>query len=316
MDGRVVVHEPSVVAISSSDQRIVAVGEEAQDMLGKTPDTLNAVRPIVGGVVADFAVTRSLLKILLARVTTSFQLLRPDLMLTVPSTSTPVERKATLEVALEAGAAHAYIVDAPLAAAIGAGIAVSSAAGNVLLHMGAEITETAVISLGGIVSTEGKRVGGNTINEAIKEYIRTKHNLVVGELTAETVKKEIASATELKNELRMEISGRDLIFGLPRTVFLDSNELYPSLEPILTSITSVVRGALERTPPELSSDVIDKGLTLTGGGARLRNFDKYLTMQTGIPAHLAEEPEYCAVRGAGVVLENLNLWRRSVTTKS
>ncbi len=315
-NGSVAFTEPTIVVLSASDERIVAIGNEAHEMLGKTPETVISIRPISGGVISDFSIAKAFLKIQFSKLSQSFELLRPDVMIAVPSGSTSVERRAALEVALEAGAAHAYIVEATLAAAIGAGVAVSSPAGNVILHMGADVTEAAVISLGGVVAYESKRVGGNTINQAIKQHLKNKHGLIIGDATAEEIKQKIATAVVTTDDRELEISGRDLTFGMPRNVVVKTKEIHTAISPILELLSAVVESALEKTPPELSSDVIDKGIVLTGGGARLSKFDKFLTLTTGIPSHLAEDPELCAVRGAAVVLENLNLWKRSIITKS
>ena len=315
-DGTIVVNEPTIVALSADSEKIVAVGKEALSMLGKTPETVLQEKPVVGGVVANFSVAKAFLKIEFAKLSKSFELLRPDVMLTVPSGSTSVEKRAALEMALESGASHAYIVDATLAAAIGAGVAVSSPSGNVVLHVGADVTEAAVLSLGGIVAFQSKRVGGNTINTHIKSFLKKEYGLVVGDVTCEEIKSKLVSAIAPTEHKEMEISGRDLTFGMPRNITIKDSALFAVTEPVFEEIVSVLEIALGDTPAELSSDVIDKGIVLTGGGSYVTRFDRYITNTTGIPAHLAEDPELCAVRGAAVVLENLNLWKRSIITKA
>lgn len=315
-DGSIVVNEPTIVALSADTEKIVAVGKEALSMLGKTPETVVQEKPVVGGVIANFSVAKAYLRIEFAKLSKSFELLRPDVMLTVPSGSTSVEKRAALEMALESGASHAYIVDATLAAAIGAGVAVSSPSGNVVLHVGADVTEAAVLSLGGIVAFQSRRVGGNTINTHIKSFLRKEYGLIVGDVTCEEIKRKLVSATVLTDHREMEISGRDLTFGMPRNITLKDTVLHEVTAPVFEEIVSVLEIALGDTPAELSSDVIDKGIVLTGGGSYITHFDRYITNTTGIPAHLAEDPELCAVRGAAVVLENLNLWKRSIITKA
>lgn len=313
-DGSIVIQEPTIVALSADDEKIVAVGKEALDMLGKTPETVIQQSPVVGGVVANFSVAKAFLKIEFAKLSKSFEFMRPDVMLTVPSGSSSVERRATLEVALEAGAAHAYIVETPLAAAIGAGVAVSSAAGNVILHVGADVTESAVVSLGGTIVSQSKRIGGNTLNQVIKQFVKKKHGLIIGDLSCEELKQRLVSAIPETEPREMQISGRDATFGMPRHITINSKELSSATKPVLEDIVSVLESSLGETPAELSSDIIDKGIILTGGGACIKHFDRFVTNATGIPAHLAEDPQLCSIRGAAVVLENLNLWKRSIIT--
>jgi rod shape-determining protein MreB len=310
-----VANEPTVVAISADDNKVVAVGEDAKRMLGRTPETLIASRPMREGVIADYQVTEAMLKYFIGKVIGRFQFIKPDVMICVPAGCTQVERRAALDATLQAGAAHAYLIDEPLAAAIGAGIPVSAPSGHMILDIGGGAAEAAVISLGGVVVSKSVRVAGNKIDEAIQSYMKKKHNLIVGDQTAETIKMNIGSATKLKKTKNMEISGRDQVFGLPRSVKVTSDEITEAIKPVLMQIISTVKGVLEDTPPELASDIIDKGIVMSGGTSTLKNFDKLMTKETGVPAHVAEDALFCVVRGTGVVMENIELWRRSVVTK-
>jgi rod shape-determining protein MreB len=310
-----VTNEPTVVAISSDDNKVVAVGEEAKKMLGRTPEALIASRPMRDGVIADYQITEAMLRYFIGKVVGRFQFFKPDVMVCVPAGCTQVERRAALDATLSAGAAHAYLIDEPLAAAIGAQIPVSAPSGHMIVDIGGGSTEAAVISLGGVVCHKSVRVAGNKIDEAIQTYLKKKHNLVIGDQTAEDIKLKIGSAIPLAKIEKLEISGRDLVFGLPRTVVLTSNEVTEAMKPVLTQIIGAVKGVLEDTPPELAADIIDKGIIMSGGTSLLRGFDKLMTEETGVPAHVADEPLLCVVRGTGLVLENIELWKRSVTTK-
>lgn len=311
----IVANEPTVVAISAIDNKVVAVGNEAKQMLGRTPDTLIAMRPMREGVIADYHVTESMLKYFIGKVTGRIQLIKPDVMVCVPAGCTQVERRAALDAALSAGAGHAYLIDEPLAAAIGANIPVSAPSGHMIVDIGGGTAEAAVISLGGVVIHKSVRVAGNKVDEAIQSYLKKKYNLIVGDQTAEDIKIKLGSATPLTKEERMEISGRDLVFGLPRSIIITSNDITEAMHPILLQMIGAVKGVLEDTPPELASDIIDKGIIMSGGSSTLRNFDKLMTEETGVPSHVAEEALFCVVRGTGLVLENIELWKRSITTK-
>lgn len=319
----IVANEPTVVATSVDDNKIVAVGDEAKKMLGRTPEALNASRPMREGVIADYQATETMLKYFIAKASSSgsgankfiSKLLKPDVMVCVPAGCTQVERRAALDATISAGAAHAYLIDEPLAAAIGAGIPVSAPSGHMIVDSGGGSTEAAVISLGGVVVHKSARVAGTKIDEAIIQYLKKKHNLVIGDTTAEDIKIKIGSAVKLPKEEKLEISGRDLVFGLPRTVTITSTEITDAIKPVLMLMIGAVKAVLEDTPPELASDIIDKGIVMSGGTSSLRNFNKLLTEETGVPAHVADEPLLCVVRGTGLVLENIELWKRSVTTK-
>jgi rod shape-determining protein MreB len=309
------VNEPTVVAISAEDNKVVAVGEEAKRMLGRTPEALIASRPMKDGVIADYQVTEAMLRYFIGKVIGRFQLFKPNVMVCVPAGCTQVERRAALDATLSAGAAHAYLIDEPLAAAIGAQIPVSAPSGHMIVDIGGGSTEAAVISLGGVVVHKSARVAGNKIDESIQNYLKKKHNLIIGDTTAEDIKLKIGSALPLAKEEKLEISGRDLVFGLPRTVTISSSEVTEAINPILMQIIGAVKAVLEDTPPELAADIIDKGIVMSGGSSILRNFDKLMTNETGVPAHTADEPLFCVVRGTGLVLENIELWKRSVTIK-
>ena len=310
-----IANEPTVVAISSEDNKVVAVGEDAKKMLGRTPESLIASRPMREGVIADYQVTEAMLRYFIGKVVGRFQFIKPDVMICVPAGCTQVERRAALDATLSAGAAHAYLIDEPLAAAIGAGIPVSAPSGHMIVDIGGGATEAAVISLGGVVAHKSVRVAGNKIDEAIQTYLKKKHNLIVGDQTAEDIKLKIGSATPLVKEEKLEISGRDLVFGLPRSLTVVSTDITEAIRPTLLTIIGTVKAVLEDTPPELAADIIDKGIVMSGGSSLLRNFDKLLSEETGVPAHVAEEPLFCVVRGTGLVMENIELWKRSVTTR-
>jgi rod shape-determining protein MreB len=311
----IVANEPTVVAISADDNKVLAVGEDGKRMLGRTPESLIASRPMREGVIADYLVTEAMLKYFIGKVMGRIQLLKPDVMICVPAGCTQVERRAALDATLAAGAGHAYLIDEPLAAAIGAGIPVSAPSGNMIVDIGGGAAEAAVISLGGVVVHKSVRVAGNKVDESIQEFLKKKHNLIIGDQTAEFIKIKIGSAIKLTKEEKLEISGRDLVFGLPRSVVVSSNEVTEAITTPLLQIIGSVKGVLEDTPPELAADIIDKGIVMSGGTSLLRNFDKLLTEETGVPAHIAEDPMLCVVRGTGVVLENIELWKRSVSTK-
>jgi rod shape-determining protein MreB len=310
-----IANEPTVVAISSEDNKVVAVGEDAKRMLGRTPESLIASRPMREGVIADYQVTEAMLRYFIGKVMGRFQFIKPNVMICVPAGCTQVERRAALDATLSAGAAHAYLLDEPLAAAIGAGIPVSAPSGHMIVDVGGGAAEAAVISLGGVVVHKSVRVAGNKVDESIQNYLKKKHNLIVGDQTAEDIKIKIGSATPLPKEEKLEMSGRDLVFGLPRSLIITSSEVTEAMRATLLQIIGAVKAVLEDTPPELAADIIDKGIVMSGGTSLLRNFDKLMTEETGVPAHVAEDPMLCVVRGTGLVMENIELWKRSVTTK-
>ena len=308
----IVTREPSVVAVSD-DNHIVAVGEEAREMIGRTPGNITAIRPMKDGVIADYVITEAMLRYFIKKAGRSFT--KPDVMISVPSGVTSVEKRAVRDAALKAGAREAYLIEEPLAAAIGANVPISGPSGNLIIDIGGGTSEIAVISLGGIVVARSVRVGGNRFDEAIANYVRKKYNVMIGDRTAEEVKIQIGTALPLERELHMEVRGRDLIAGLPRTVPLTSSEVMEALEQPLQQIVGAVRGVLEETPPELSSDIIDKGMVMSGGGALLRNIDKLLTQVTGVPCHVAENALNCVALGTGLALEHFEFFRKSLVQK-
>ena len=311
----IVANEPTVVAVKIDDGQVIEVGNAAKEMLGKTPGNIRASRPMRDGVIADYRVTEAMLRYFIQRVCGRVFLFKPEVMICVPAGCTQVERRAALDATLAAGAAHAYLIEEPLAAAIGAGIPVSAPSGHMILDIGGGAAEAAVISLGGVVTHKSIRVAGNKIDEAIQSYLKKKHNIIVGDQTSEEIKIKLASAVELAKEEKMEISGRDLVFGLPRSIPVSSTDITEAISGILSQIVGTVKAVLEDTPPELAADIIDKGITMSGGTSMLRNFDKLMTEETGVPCQVAEDALYCVVKGTGVVMENLDLWKRSVTTK-
>lgn len=311
----IVMNEPTVVAVGLDDDKVVAVGNEAREMLGRTPGNIMASRPMRDGVIADYRVTEAMLRYFLNKVVGNGLLFKPEVLISVPAGVTQVERRAVYNAAVSAGARTVYMIDQPLAAAIGAGVPIGDASGNMILDMGGGAAEAAVISLGGVVVSRSVRIAGNKIDEAIAGYIRRRHNLIIGEQTAEKVKLKIGSATPLKKEEKMEVKGRDSVSGLPRNIEVTSTEVSEGMSQPLSKIVEMVKRVLEEVPPELSSDIIDKGLVMSGGTAQLRNFDRLLTEQTNVPAFVAEEPMMCVAKGTGVVIENLDLYKRSLSTR-
>ena len=308
----IVAREPSVVAVSD-DNHIVAVGEEAREMIGRTPGNISAIRPMKDGVIADYVITEAMLRYFIRKAGRA--LTKPDVMISVPSGVTSVEKRAVRDAALKAGAREAYLIEEPLAAAIGANVPISGPSGNLVIDIGGGTSEIAVISLGGIVVARSVRVGGNRFDEAIANYVRKKYNVMIGDRTAEEVKMQIGTAMPLERELHMEVRGRDLIAGLPRTVPLTSSEVMEALEQPLQQIIGAVRAVLEETPPELSSDIIDKGMVMTGGCSLLRNIDKLLTQVTGVPCHVAENALNCVALGTGLALEHFDFFRKSLVQR-
>ena len=308
----IVIREPSVVAISESNH-IVAVGEEAREMIGRTPDNISAIRPMKDGVIADYVITEAMLRYFIRKAGRTFT--KPDVMVCVPSGVTSVEKRAVRDAALKAGARDAYLIEEPLAAAIGANVPISGASGNMVIDIGGGTSEIAVVALGGIVVSRSLRVGGNRFDEAITAYIRRKYNLMIGERTAEEVKIAIGTALPLERELTLDVRGRDLIAGLPRTIPLTSSEIMEAMEKPLQQVVTAVRAVLEETPPELASDIIDKGMVMTGGGALLRNMDRLLTQVTGVPCHVAENALNCVALGTGLAMEHFDFFKGSLVQR-
>jgi len=308
----VVVNEPSVVALQVEDNRIVAIGTEAKKMIGRTPDSIVAAHPLKDGVIANYNISETMLRYFINQVSGKIRLGKPEVMIAVPVGITSTERRAVIDATLAAGAKQAYLIKQPIAAALGAGIPIATASGNMIIDIGGGTTEVAVIALGDVVAASSARVGGNKIDAAIAAFIRKKHNLIVGEQTAEEIKKRIGSAIEPKKEMKMEVSGSNAITGLPESIIITSEDLVKAIKAPLTDIIATVKSVLQQTPPELASDVMDKGIIISGGGALLRNIDTMLTKVTGVPCQVAEEPETCVVKGAGIAVEHLDAYKKSV----
>jgi rod shape-determining protein MreB and related proteins len=308
----IVLQEPSMVAISSVDGKIVAVGNEARTMLGRTPETIDVMRPMRDGVIADYMVTEAMLRYFISKVVGRFPLVRPIIMISVPVGVTSVESRAVHDAAIQAGGREAYLLPEPLAAALGAGLPIDTPSGNMVVDLGGGTCEAAIISLNGIVVSASSRVGGNKIDDAISAYARRKYNLVIGDQTAEEVMIAIGSALPMEEELIMEIKGRDQVAGLPRTIEVTSSEVTEAMTEPLAAIVGTVRSVLEKTPPELASDVIDRGMVLAGGGALLRNLDRLLAQESGVPCFVADNPIGCVALGAGNALENLEILKRTM----
>lgn len=306
----IVLQEPSVVAISVRDNKIVAVGKDAAEMIGRVPESIEVTRPVRDGVIADYTVTEAMLRHFIRKVIGRNPLLRPQIMMSTPKGVTSVERRAVYDAAIQAGAKEAYLIPEPLAAAYGAGMPINTPTGNMVVDMGGGTSEAAVVSMNDIVVWSSVRVGGNRIDQAIIAYVRKKYNLIIGEHTAEGLKIQIGSATTLEDELTMDVRGRDQVTGLPKTISVTSEEVTEAIRDPLAAIMGAVRQTLEKTPPELASDIIDRGMVLTGGGAQLRNVDQLLTQETGVPCFAAENPIACVAIGAGRALENLDVMRR------
>jgi len=312
----IVLNEPSVVAISLNDRQILAVGEEAKEMLGRTPDTIVASRPLREGVIADYKTTEAMLKYFINKAVGNIRLFRPEVMVAVPAGITSTERRAVIDATIAGGAKAAYIIKEPIAAAIGANIPIGSASGHMIIDLGGGTSEMAIISLGGIVANTSVRIGGNRFDIAIMEHIRRKYNLAIGERSAEEIKIGIGSALYLQKKMSMEVRGRDMISGLPRTITASSDDVTEAIQTELEGIIASVKSVLQSTPPELSADVIDKGIVLSGGSSLLRNLDRLIAQATGVPAYTADEPLLCVVKGTGVALENLESYKRSILATS
>jgi len=309
----VVLNEPTVVAVRADDNKVVAVGVEAKDMLGRTPGNIVATRPLKDGVIADYVITQSMLSYFIDKVAGRSRFARPEVMVCIPSGVTQVEKRAVLDATAAAGAGNVYLIEEPLAAAIGAKIPIAQAAGHMILDSGGGTTDIAVISLGGVVVHKSIRVAGNKTEEAIANYIRKRFNLLVGERSAEEIKVKMANAIPEKGESKViEVKGRDSVTGLPRAIEISEVEVNEAIQPILKAMITAIKEVFEMTPPELASDIIEKGIVLSGGTSQLKNLDNYIARETGVPAYVAEDPLYCVVRGVGVALENLDLYKRSI----
>ena len=308
----IVINEPSVVAVSLEDKKILAVGNEAKDMIGRTPDTIMAVKPLKDGVIADYRATETMIRYFINKTLGGMRLFRPEVMVAVPAGISSTERRAVIEATIAAGAKAAYIIKEPVAAAIGADIPIGSATGHMVIDIGGGTAEMAVISLGGIVASSSVRIGGEKFDAAILEYVRKKYNLAIGERTAEEIKINIGSALYMEDKLYMEIRGRDIVTGLPRGITVSSDDVTEAIQNELEGIITAAKKVLQNTPPELSADIIDKGIVLTGGSSLLRNMDQLISRTTGVPAYVADEATLCVAKGTGVALENLDSYKRSI----
>ena len=308
----IVINEPSVVAISKEDGKVLAVGHDAKDMIGRTPDSIVAQRPLKDGVIANYRTTEAMLRYFINKALGGVRLFRAEVMIAVPGGITSTERRAVIDAAMAAGARAAYIIKEPIVAAIGADIPIGSASGHMIIDIGGGTAEIAVLSLGGIVASGSVRIGGNKFDAAIAEHVRKKYNLAVGECTAEEIKIEIGSAMYVDRNMTMEVKGRDMISGLPRTITVSSHDVTDAIQVELEGLIQAVKEVLHKTPPELSADVMDKGMILSGGSSLLRNLEELFAQATGVPAYVAEEPLLCVAKGTGIALENLESYKRSI----
>ncbi|MDQ1284164.1 MAG: rod shape-determining protein MreB [Patescibacteria group bacterium] len=308
----IVSNEPSVVAISIAENKVLAVGNEAKEMLGRTPDTIMASRPMKDGVIADYRITEAMLKYFINKVSGKFRFVRPEVLVSIPAGVTSTERRAVVDAAVRAGAKAAYVVKEPMLAAIGAGIPIHTASGNMIINIGGGTSEVAVISLGGIVAATSARVGGNKIDQAIADYIKRKYSLAIGDRTAEEVKMKIGSAIAQVKEEYLDVRGRDLTGGLPKIIKISSNEVTESIQDELREIINAIKKVLQETPPELAADIMDKGMVLSGGGALIRNLDQLITKTIGVPCYVADEALFCVIKGIGIALDNLDLYKRTI----
>lgn len=315
-DRGVVLNEPSVVAVSEQDNKVVAVGTEAKEMIGKTPDSIIAYRPMKDGVIADYRITQAMLRYFINKALGSWTAVKPDVLISVPAGISSTERRAVIEAAMRAGARRAYVVKEPILAAIGAGIPIHEARGHMVVDIGGGTTDVAVISLGGIVSCASVKCAGDKLDQTITDYIKKTHNLAIGYRTAEKIKMKIASALPLDDELALAIKGRDYLTGLPRTVNISTNEITNAIEHELTTMVGAIKEVLHDTPPELASDIIDNGIILTGGSSQLRNFAQYVQEKTGVKARLADDPLFCVVQGTGIALNHLDTYKKVMVTKN
>lgn len=308
----IVIDEPAVAAVDTFDNKIIAFGEEARMMLGKTPDSITASRPLKDGVIANFKITEAMLRYFINRLSGRIRLLRPDIMVAIPVGATSTERRALIDACISAGAKNAYVIKGPIAAALGAGVPIAAAEGHLIIDIGAGTTEVAVISLGDVVATTSIRVGGAAIDRAIATYVRKKYSLVIGDNSSEQIKIKVGSATSQKKPQTMEISGANSVTGLPESVIVNSEDATAAIQGELKEIIEAVKSVLQKTPPELSADIMDKGMIMTGGGSQLRNLEALFTKVIGIPCQLAEDSRLCVAKGTGIAVDNLDEYVRSV----
>lgn len=311
----IIANEPTVVAVSIEDNRILAVGNQAKEMLGRAPEIITVSRPMKDGVIADYRITEAMLRYFISKALGRLKIFKPDVMVSVPAGITSTERRAVIEASLKAGAKNAYVVKEPILAAIGANMAINEAFGQMVVDIGGGTSEMAVLSLGGIVSCASVRVGGDKITQAISDYVRKQYNLAIGDSTAEKVKVKLGNALLQREEAVLSVKGRDLVGGLPRTIELRSNEIAESISEQLQEIIKSIKEVLQDTPPELVADIMDSGMVLSGGGALLKNLDRLITEATGVPCRVAKDPLLCVARGTGMALEHLDVYKRSIMSK-
>ncbi|MBP9701442.1 MAG: rod shape-determining protein [Candidatus Pacebacteria bacterium] len=311
----IILNEPSVVAVSEQDNKILAVGNDAKEMVGRTPESIIAYRPMRDGVIADYRVTEAMLRYFMDKALGKWNFWKPDVMVSVPAGITSTERRAVIEATLRAGARNAYVVKEPILAAIGAGIPIHESRGHMIVDIGGGTTDVAVISLGGIVASTSVKVAGNKIDAAIADYIKKTFNLAIGDKTAEDIKMKIGSAIPLDDELSMLVKGRDFISGLPRSTEIKTNEIVKAISKELRDMIKAIKDVLQETPPELASDIIDNGITMTGGSSMLRNLPELVFRRTGVKARLAEDPLFCVVKGTGVALDHLDTYKKTIISK-
>lgn len=308
----IVINEPAVVAVETETNKVMAIGQDASLMIGRTPDSISAVHPLKEGVIANYRVTQAMLRYFINKLSGRVRLIKPEIMISAPAGVTSTERRALIDAAIEAGAKACYVIKEPVAAALGAGIPIATASGHMVIDIGGGTSEVAVISLGDIVASSSVRVGGNNFDQAICSQVRRKYGLTLGDRTAEDVKIKIGAAKPLKKELSLEVSGSNSVTGLPESVIVSTNDIVAAVQEPIREIVGAVKEVLQKTPPELASDVMDKGIVLTGGGSLLRRIDDLFTKVTGVPCQLAEEPMLCVVKGVGVAVEHLEAYKRSV----
>lgn len=311
----IVLNEPSVVAVDQQTNRIVAVGVEAKHMIGRTPDNIIAFRPMKDGVIADYRVTEAMIRYYMGKALGRWNILKPDVMVSVPAGVSSTERRAVIEATIKAGAKNVYVVKEPILAAIGAGIPIYEARGHMVVDIGGGTTDVAVISLGGIVASTSVKCAGNKIDHAIADHIKKTFNLAIGDRTAEEIKVRIGSAVPMDDELLLTIKGRDYVTGLPRTAQVTTNEIVKAIDRELKEVVRAIKDVLQETPPELAADIIDQGIIMTGGSSQLRNFPELVERKTGVKAVLAEEALYCVVKGTGIALEHLDTYKKSILAK-
>lgn len=311
----VVLNEPSVVAVSTENNKVLAIGSEAKQMIGRTPDTITAYRPMKDGVIADYRVTEAMLRYFMRKALGRWNMFKPTVLVSVPAGVTGTEKRAVIEAAAKAGAKDAYVVKEPILAAIGAGIPIQEANGRMVADIGGGTIDVAVISLGGIVSSTSVKCAGNKLDRAIIDHVKKQYNLAIGDKTAEEVKIQVGSAVPVSEELTMAIKGRDLVSGLPRTIELRTNEVVTAFNRELREMMGAVRKVLQETPPELASDIIDNGIILTGGTSQLRNLPELVYRRTGVQAKLADDAYFCVARGTGIALRHLDTYKKSILAK-